>query len=182
MCWRCLRTENRKRLITIRGGPMNSAQWERIDFFRKEEGQWGDPDKINFDLIRTLDQFRYYTGQVMWVSCGTQGVHAQNSLHYDGFAVDIVFPNRKKHLVDLFVDASRFSFSEIGLYPDWEYRGETVGGLHLGKGAGLCLRKKYWVCVDAGKGKKEYSPCDVQNFLDLGIIEPSRPPEGKPVS
>lgn len=147
---------------------MTEAQWEQIAFFHKDEN-WGDWKMMDFDFIRTCDAFRHYIGDPMLVSCGIQGVHAQLSLHYSGLAADFVFPHRHKSLLDLFIDATRFPFSEIGIYPDWQYGGKKVGGIHLGKSKDVVLRKKYWVALDGAKGKA-YLPANVESLEEAGVI------------
>lgn len=102
--------------------------FENLKFFKRTEN-WGDPDRMNPILLKTLDNFRAFVGKPIVITCGTQGVHADESEHYKGNAVDLICPGVK--LLDLYLAAERFPFTGIGVYPDWRYKEQTVGGLHV---------------------------------------------------
>lgn len=102
--------------------------WEQLKYFKKEEN-WGDPEKMDHQLLLELDNFRHFVGYPMVITCGTQGKHVADSLHYQGKAVDIICPSLK--VLDFYLKAERFKFGGIGIYPDWRSNGEQVGGLHL---------------------------------------------------
>lgn len=148
---------------------MTGKQWGQIVFFRESEN-WGDTEILDFDLVKTCDMYRHYIGSPMVVSCGTQGEHSQLSLHYSGLAVDFVFAHRTKPLLDLFLDALRFDFSEVGLYPDWAYGGKTVGGIHLGRSKGKAGRRKMWIAIDGKKGRA-YLPANLESIVESGLLE-----------
>lgn len=86
---------------------------------------------MSHELLLKLDDFRDYLGSPIFITCGTQGEHAANSQHYQGKAVDVVFPDTKMGLLDRFIAAERFGFRGIGIYPEWKYQGRDFGGLHL---------------------------------------------------
>lgn len=150
---------------------MTEIQWEQLSFFHKEEN-WGDPSLMDFELLRTLDLYRHYCGEAMLVTSGVQGQHHQLSLHYSGRAVDVVFMHRKRPLFDLFLEACRFPFSELGVYVDWEYGGKCVGGMHFGLSADYNkkLRKKLWVALDTNKGR-EYLPANLEGFREADLLK-----------
>jgi len=106
---------------------MKASDWAQIKFFKPTEA-WGDVSKISFALVRELDSFRAYIDIPIQITCGTQGTHVEDSQHYLGLAVDVVFPSiDKKDLFDIYLAASRFGFKGIGVYPFWR----PQGGLHL---------------------------------------------------
>jgi len=110
---------------------MESKDWEQIRNFKEHE-RWGDKSLIRIELIKELDDFRDYINSPVFISCGTQGQHSPNSLHYTGMAVDVMFPKLKaKDLPDLLLTAMRFNFSGIGIYPHWTLKGDAIGGMHL---------------------------------------------------
>jgi len=103
---------------------MTLRQWNQLRYFSRFEN-WGDPDKMDFRLLKTLDRLRAFVGHPCIIHCGTQGQHSPNSLHYQGLAVDCHFVNVS--LIDQWLAAERFSeFTGIGLYPEWQNP-----GLHL---------------------------------------------------
>jgi len=104
--------------------------WPQLKNFSPNEN-WGNPEKMDHRLLKLLDVYRTVVDEQIFVSCGTQGQHVQNSLHYQGKAVDILFPNQHRSLFDCFLIAERFNFGGIGIYPDWVYNGKKIGGLHL---------------------------------------------------
>lgn len=143
------------------------TDWSKIKHFKRTES-WGDADRMNPDLILALDEFREKLGQSILVTCGTQGKHVDKSLHYEGKAVDIVFP---KNSVDLLFDAWFLAlrmdkFKGIGLYPRWMCNGKYVGGLHLDMREGpLAL----WMGTP-GKLGTEYFPVNKKNLKDWMVI------------
>ena len=111
---------------------MTGHDWLKIKHFRKTEN-WGDEARMDYTLVQTLDRFRELIVVPIVVTCGTQGMHAINSQHYFGKAVDIVFPDcTPDKLLNHVLNAMRFpEFMGIGVYPHWQYNGKVVGGLHL---------------------------------------------------
>lgn len=121
-------------------------------------------------LVQELDRFREFLGVRMVISCGTQGIHSKNSLHYTGDAVDLVIPDRNGlSLLDCFVAATRFGFTGIGLYRDWEYNKTRVGGLHL-EHSGLTHPTKYWLCTKQN-GENNYLALTETNLFENGFIK-----------
>ena len=102
---------------------MRKECWADFKFFHPWE-DWGDPELIEYELVFKLEKLRKFIGVPIVILCGTQGKHAQNSLHYFGRAVDCYA--KEISVVDFFLAAERFEFGGIGLYRWWEHR-----GLHL---------------------------------------------------
>lgn len=101
---------------------MNPNQWGRIRYFAPTE-RWGDPARMNFDLLQALDRLRARVGRVIKIHCGYD--QRPSGQHPKGRAVDC-------HIVGLspmlqFLAAIRHrEFTGIGLYLWW-----NNPGLHL---------------------------------------------------
>ena len=113
---------------TVKQG--TSLVWSLLRFFTPFEN-WGDASRIDFLLLKKLDDFRAYIKEPIWVLCGTQGTHVVDSFHYKGQAVDICFPTMARKLFDYYLAVERFSFNGVGVYPFWQYKNSMIGGLHL---------------------------------------------------
>lgn len=150
---------------------MTRQDWESLSHFDATEN-WGDPDLMEFEFVSELDALRDFEKTRMVVSCGTQGKHARGSLHYIGRAADIVYPDCTwDQLLDRFLTALRFEFTEIGIYPDWRFDGRIVGGLHLGLDDLNPCERKFWIGVRNADGGNEYHAMTANNlirFLHLG--------------
>lgn len=143
---------------------MITQGWERLKYFSKNEN-WGDWTRINPKLLIELDSLREYAKVPMFISCGTQGFHAQDSEHFKGNAVDVVLTNAKIDLLDFYFFAERFDFSGIGIYPHWSYLGTNYGGLHLDVGD----RRGRWCCSLDQQGKQKYVAINKSNLKLLGL-------------
>lgn len=105
--------------------------WETVKYFSPNEN-WGDVERIDPSLILELDRFRHKVATPIIITCGTQGKHIDGSFHYLGLALDIMFPEKeKKDIPDLFLQALKFQFRGIGIYPDWKYKDKVIGGMHV---------------------------------------------------
>ncbi len=123
---------------------------------------------MSFSLLQELDAFHDFLGQPMIVSCGTQGQHEKNSLHYVGSAVDLIFPRAgKAGMVDVLFAAMRFGFTGIGIYPDWELHGVKLGGLHLDNR--VAPSRALWLGV-IENGGRVYKALSVENLTDAGLL------------
>jgi len=99
---------------------MNPDLWKKVRYFTEQE-KWGDPYKIDTELIYKLDKFRAIIEKPFTVhNAYTTSGHSKNSQHYSGKAVDGHV--EKVDLLDIFLCAERIGFNGIGLY-DW--------GVHL---------------------------------------------------
>lgn len=134
---------------------MTEIEWKTFKHFKSTEN-WGDPSKIEYELVDRLERLRYRLRQSIIVTCGTQGKHTINSYHYRGEAVDIIVPSMRGFLFDLFIEAVRCNFTGIGIYPRWKYNNFTIGGLHLD------IRNKeeraLWICVEDDAENRQYLP------------------------
>lgn len=147
---------------------MHLSDWVAVKHFTVNEN-WGDSSIISLDLVKELDLFREFTGIPMVITCGTQGDHVPNSQHPMGLAVDCVFrlPDGKT-IWDVWIDAQRFAFKGIGVYPHWKLEGVAVGGLHLD--VRKAPYRAQWIGrIDPIKGKQVYLPVSKENLLLAGF-------------
>lgn len=140
--------------------------WSQIMHFNINE-QWGEVSKIDVKLVKLLDQFRDLLGESVYVLCGTQGTHVANSFHTYGMAVDVCFPQRKTPLFEIFLMATRYRFGGIGLYPNWCYHENMIGGLHLDiRPTEMSSR---WLGVKHGD-KTNYLPINLENLKTYNLL------------
>lgn len=136
---------------------------------------WGDPSAMEPDFLFEVDAFLSALKQRFFITSGTQGKHAEHSLHYSGRAVDFVFVDTYPgHILDAFLFCLRFRFTEVGVYPKWKLNGKEVGGLHCGmlKNAGGDLpRKKLWMGVPSEDGKQVYIGVSSKNLIKYGVLK-----------
>ncbi len=147
---------------------MKAPEWNTIEHFKPTEN-WGDPNKINYNLVRALDKFRAMVDTPIYISSGTGGKHKPNSAHYEGHAVDILFPKKTKaDLLDLYIAASRFSeFTGIGVYPGWYFYNKNIGGLHLGNRHEP--HRKLWMGVKV-ESTVDYIGLTAENLKEYGLV------------
>ena len=86
---------------------------------------------VELNLLQRLSDYQKFINEDIYVSSGTGGEHKEGSFHYKALAVDILIVNPQRSLFEYYLDAERFNFSGIGVYPHWKYGDAQVGGLHL---------------------------------------------------
>ena len=112
---------------------MTPEQWKNIKYFNIDEktpwGEpaWGDSNRMNMAVVMILDRLRLYLGHPIYIHCGTQGKHAENSLHYKGRAIDCSCPTLD--VWEFYHMATKYQFEGIGVYECWNHQ-----GLHLDYG------------------------------------------------
>lgn len=103
---------------------MTPEQWEKIDSFDTTE-LWGNPYKMDHELLLALDALRKYIDRPIIIHCGYEKRKNKTSQHNFGRAVDLYIAGIS--LWDQFMVAQCFSsFRGIGVYPWWH-----SPGLHL---------------------------------------------------
>lgn len=101
---------------------MTPQQWARIRHFSPTE-KWGDPARMNFELLQALVRLRQYVKRRIIVHCGYDD--RPTGYHPKGRAVDLHIEGL--HPMEQFLAAQRFKdFSGIGVYLWW-----NSPGLHL---------------------------------------------------
>jgi hypothetical protein len=156
----------------VKANLMTLEDWERVKHFKMTDA-WGDPNKISKDLVTELESYREFIGKPMLVTSGCGGAHLDGSQHYEGLAVDLVFPGAKPaDLLDAIIAALRFKFTGIGIYPYWKCKGERVGGMHLDVRA--AQTKHLWmaapVTTPEGKVVQQYIALTRENLIKHGVI------------
>lgn len=156
--------------------------FEGIKYFKADStiDNWGDPSKINGWLLKCLDTFRARLDTPIIVTSGFRNGDPKE--HGKGLAVDIVVPDFKGHLLDLFLEAERFPFGGIGLYRDWVYKGNRIGGLHVDmRPLGSQDMAARWFCIRDGAEKfqnhslitklqQNYISLNAENLKLYGVI------------
>lgn len=145
--------------------------WDECRYIKRGvPNEWGEPDKIDHDFLRTLDAwvqhlYNSWGGATVVIRYGTNGTHSPNSLHYLGQAADLVVQMPEGiGPTDIILSVARFSFTGVGVYPHWN--GNTpLGripnhlGLHLERDPNLSWRPrvprlKSWMGIrDPEKGQ-----------------------------
>lgn len=149
------------------------SQWDGLRYFRPAStiDNWGDPKKMDRRILLEIDNMRNYLGQPLIVTSGYRHGKSERgsfSYHEYGLAVDIVAPEFKQHLMDLFLIASRFNFKGIGVYRDWHYKGQSIGGLHLDMRSEVT--RKQWLCYKDGAGVQQYIGLTMDALREYRIV------------
>lgn len=163
-------------------GKITPDQWSTLRHFRPDSiDDFGDPKKMSFSLLQTLDAYRSYIDRPIIVTFGTQGIHSPRSLHYTGHAVDIyVLLSRADTPLDIFISACRFPFSGIGIYPNWSgiHRGQRYPfafGMHLEQGSSALevnQTLKLWVGYYDDNRTQKYKGLDSQAVREYKLHRP----------
>lgn len=154
---------------------MLDSDWSKLKWFRKHEGPFGfgEPDRVDFQLLWFLDLFREYLGLPIVVRCGTQGVHV-SCWHEKGLAVDVLIDCAVRGPLNVLLDATRFPFTGIGIYPLAKYdRMKRPVGFHfdcrpVSEANGLVSAR--WIATPCGRDTIEQWKLDEQNLRRFGVI------------
>jgi uncharacterized protein YcbK (DUF882 family) len=102
---------------------MTDREWQSIRYFKPTE-KWGDPYKMDFQLVAGLDKLRQYVGRRIEIHCGYEE-RSTGGYHPMGRAVDLHIEGL--HPMEQYIAATRFQcFKGIGVYLWW-----NNPGLHL---------------------------------------------------
>lgn len=143
-----------------------------IKYFKKSE--FHRPEMMDRNFLLKLDAYRKFTDMSLLVTSSTDGLHTQDSPHYLGLAVDIIplgMKQKDKTLFQMYLDAERFGFCGIGIYPHWKYKGVEVGGLHLDHGKLFNKnRARRWMGIKDQNGKQSYIALNEFNLKQYKVI------------
>lgn len=149
---------------------MKHKNFEDLRYFKADStiDRWGDPKQMDRKLLLMLDELRHQLGQPVYVISGFRSPKpGRVSQHYYGKAVDIVCPAMRGDLLQVYLEAERFPFTGLGVYPHWKYNEWTVGGLHLDtRSLGETERAARWMGILA----KEFDngvEVHVQKYVSL---------------
>lgn len=126
---------------------------------------WGDPAMIDRGLLLMLDLLVDVVGVPAIVTSGYRP-QSMGSQHALGLACDVMFPSYTGSLRDLYLKAEQIDFKGLGVYPDWHYAGNTIGGLHLDERLGKRAR---WMGV-LMDGKQQYIALNAENLKKYGVV------------
>lgn len=102
---------------------MIPEQWEEIKYFDPTVDNFGDSEKMDYELVLSLDAYRDFIKKPVIVHCGWE--NRDKGYHPKGKAVDCHAEGVS--VFEQFLTAIRFkSFRGIGVYPWW-----NKPGLHL---------------------------------------------------
>jgi len=144
-------------MIDMRGPYMIAEDWKRVRHFTPDEA-WGDRRRVHRNLVFLLDAFRAFIGRPVVIhNAYAQNGHTDESYHYRGMAVDLHVEGLS--VFDQFIEATRFEFGGIGVYPFW-----NNPGLHLDirPRSGAFAPEARWMRTKAGV----YVPLTWQNLKE----------------
>jgi hypothetical protein len=147
---------------------MDAIDWKRVQFFKESES-WGDPQKIHPILVYTLDGLRAYLNRRIYITSGTQGVHAPDSQHYRGLAVDAIIDIDDVPKIDIAIDVLRFPFTGIGFYPKWKHP-NVINGLGIHLDFRQANHKSIWIGFSEKDGRTIQYGMNKANLYAFGFM------------
>jgi uncharacterized protein YcbK (DUF882 family) len=116
---------------------MTPEQWETIKYFDQTE-KWGDPAKMDYQLLQGLDALRKYVDREIIIHCGYEE-RASGGWHPMGQAVDLHINGL--HPMEQYIAATRFQvFTGLGIYLWW-----NNPGIHLdNRPLDIIKRRSVW--------------------------------------
>jgi hypothetical protein len=115
------------------GDPMERPTvWTIIDPIFTRDEAWGDPDKINGQLLLLMFAIRVIIPWPCNINYGTQGVHTSESQHYIGnaddhyYKTDVLFYDQICRMEEVLDDLQVADRVGLGIYPAW-----TAPGFHI---------------------------------------------------
>lgn len=150
------------------------SHWDGLNHFRPDStvDHWGDPHNMDRSILVEIDKLREWLNCPLIVTSawrGHGGADEGKLWHAAGRAVDVVAPTFEGHLLDLFFAATRFGFTGIGVYKDWEYKGKLTGGLHLDTRYDVD-HKALWFCYKDVRGIQRYVALSHQALKGFGVV------------
>lgn len=147
----------------------------KLKHFKNEE--FYDFSKMDKSLLERLDAVREYVGSPILITSSNEPFHKHqtNSQHYNGYAVDVIFPEWQGSLFSLYLILERFGFHGIGVYPRWRLNDEIKGGFHLDMRPLDSLHGARWIgfpeqVENSNIFRTKYFALNSKNLIDLKII------------
>ena len=130
---------------------------------------WGDIFKMSSFLVFTIEAMRFLAKNpiVLTSPAYTGRGHSKNSLHYIGQAADIRVLGMS--LMDMFILASRFPFTGIGIYPhaDHPFLHVEIDELIPFENRGLWIGIKSKCPEKLARGEWDYVTFNEENLKEL---------------
>lgn len=132
--------------------------------------------KVDEAFVKKVLMMIDYLNTPCFVVSSTEGPHTRESFHYEGKAIDLIFPEYKGSLFSLYLICERFSFSGIGLYPKMKMNGEIRGGIHLDERViKEGEQRPRWIGIpefreEVQKMRIAYYPMNPPNMIRLKIL------------
>jgi len=150
--------------------------WGVLKHFKKYNTSdvWGDPSKLDAELLMKLDDLREFIGMPIHILSGYREGDPRE--HGKGTAADFVCPGVS--LMDLYLACERFAFRGLGVYPHWSYDGIVTGGCHadtrdLGTRIGTHhtnYKGSRWLAYKDKDGVQKYTTLDLANLRRYGVV------------
>ena len=121
--------------------------WDHLNHFNEGE-KWGKPDHMDHDFLMELESYRRYVGRKIHIHCGWE--KRKKFSYHDTIpcpAADLHVEGL--HPVEMFLTASRFKFTGVGVYPWWHNPGIHLDmrPLKIGQNRAMWGSTAAWVYV-----------------------------------
>ncbi len=128
---------------------------------------WGDPSKLDRDLLIKLESFAEQCGGRLIVTSAYRPA-SDGSQHKVGKAADVMVVGTALRLIELYHLAERCGFQGIGIYPAWKYNGTALGGLHVDV-RDINGPHAKWMGIATGN-KQIYIGLTTENLIKYGVV------------
>lgn len=148
------------------------THWDGLRHLRPGYGEWGSAHEMKRSLLVVLDMFINSLGAPAEVIRGYSIDDSDEPTelgHRFGLAAHVLFPTFNGDLFDIFLEADKFLFFSIGIYPDWKHKKKKVGGLHVDTYTGL-QHPLRWIGIETTPDKYIYMPVTKENLRLHKII------------
>jgi len=148
---------------------MKEHEWAMLPYgYMKPHEPWGNPEEMNFYLVRLCDLLRHDLGVPLFVTYGTQGKH-RAPWHSKGLAVDACVDLERTTAIDVVLKVTRYPFVGVGLLPlANHHKCRRALGLHLDVRPQLKVAQPQarWIWVNW-----EQYPMDRAHLSKYGLLQ-----------
>lgn len=132
--------------------------------------------KVNTVFMAKVLSLIDYLNTPCFIVSSNEGPHTRESFHYQGLALDLIFPDYKGSLFSLYLICERFGFNGIGLYPKMKMNGDVRGGIHLDeREIKVGEQRPRWIGIpefreEVQKMRIAYYPLNPPNMIRMRIL------------
>lgn len=111
---------------------MTNDEWAKFKNFKRDSpiDVWGDPSRMQLNIISNLQLLRDYIGRPIFVTSGFR--LKSKTTHGKGLAVDVIIDIGNSKPIDILIDVLRHKFGGVGVYPYWSHHlVKSPLGFHL---------------------------------------------------